>query len=95
MTTYDLPDEIHVTSDGPIRVITLNRPENLNATNHVLHIGPRRRCSRRSTPTTTRGVAVLTGAGRAFSAGGDFNYIDELSKDPTCATCPSPTGSRS
>ena len=26
-------------------------------------------------------MAVITGAGRAFSAGGDFDYIDELSKD--------------
>ena len=39
MTTYDVPDEILVASDGPIRVITLNRPDNLNATNHVLHAG--------------------------------------------------------
>jgi enoyl-CoA hydratase/carnithine racemase len=26
-------------------------------------------------------VAVITGNGRAFSAGGDFSYIDELSRD--------------
>ena len=26
-------------------------------------------------------VAVITGNGRAFSAGGDFNYLDELTRD--------------
>ena len=80
MTTYDVPDEILVTSDGPIRVITLNRPENLNATNHVLHAGLAGLWPQLDADEDAR-VAVLTGAGRAFSAGGDFNYIDELSKD--------------
>ena len=37
--TYDLPDEIQVEADGAIRVIRLNRPDDLNATNHVLHAG--------------------------------------------------------
>ena len=39
MSTYDLPDELQVRADGPIRVVTLNRPDDLNATNHVLHAG--------------------------------------------------------
>jgi enoyl-CoA hydratase len=81
MSTYDLPGEILVTSDGPIRVITLNRPENLNATNHVLHAGLAGLWPQLDADEGAR-VAVLTGAGRAFSAGGDFSYIDELSKDP-------------
>jgi len=28
---YDLPEEIDVCADGPLRIITLNRPEALNA----------------------------------------------------------------
>ena len=29
--TYDLPQELTVEEDGPIRIVTLNRPEKLNA----------------------------------------------------------------
>ncbi|HXW39352.1 MAG TPA: enoyl-CoA hydratase-related protein, partial [Acidimicrobiales bacterium] len=81
MSTYDLPDELQVRSEGTIRVITLNRPEQLNATNHVLHSGLASLFPQLDADDEAR-AAVLTGAGRAFSAGGDFNYIDELSKDP-------------
>ena len=80
MNDYDLPDEILIEADGPIRVITLNRPEDLNATNHVLHAGLAALWPQLDADDEAR-VAVLTGAGRAFSAGGDFRYIDELSKD--------------
>jgi enoyl-CoA hydratase/carnithine racemase len=80
MTSYDLPDELQVTADGPIRVITLNRPEQLNATNHALHAGLAGLFPQLDADEEAR-VAVLTGAGRAFSAGGDFTYIDELSRD--------------
>jgi enoyl-CoA hydratase/carnithine racemase len=80
MTSYDLPDELRVTADGPIRVVTLNRPEQLNATNHPLHAGLAALFPQLDADEEAR-VAVLTGAGRAFSAGGDFNYIDELSRD--------------
>lgn len=80
MTTYDLPDELRVSADGPIRVVTLNRPEQLNATNHQLHAGLAALFPQLDADEEAR-VAVLTGAGRAFSAGGDFSYIDELSRD--------------
>jgi enoyl-CoA hydratase/carnithine racemase len=80
MSTYDLPPELQVSSDGPIRVITLNRPEQLNATNHVLHAGLAALFPQLDADDAAR-VAVITGAGRAFSAGGDFNYLDELSRD--------------
>ena len=80
MITYDLPDELTVTAEGPIRIVTLNRPEQLNATNHVLHAGLAALFPQLDADADAR-VAVLTGAGRAFSAGGDFGYIDELSRD--------------
>ena len=80
MKVYDLPEEIDVAADGPIRVVTLNRPDRLNATNHVLHAGLAALFPQLDADTEAR-VAVLTGAGRAFSAGGDFDYLDELSRD--------------
>ena len=36
---YDVPDEIVVEADGPIRIVRLNRPDELNAVNHALHEG--------------------------------------------------------
>ena len=79
--TYDLPDEIQVEADGPVRIVRLNRPDNLNATNHVLHQGLAELFPQLDADEDAR-VAVLTGNGRAFSAGGDFEYIDELVRDP-------------
>jgi enoyl-CoA hydratase/carnithine racemase len=78
--TYDLPDEIDLTVDGPIRLIRLNRPDDLNATNHVLHQGLAELWPQIDADGDAR-AAVITGNGRAFSAGGDFNYINELTAD--------------
>lgn len=78
--TYDLPDVIEIEADGPIRIIRLNRPDDLNATNHELHRGLAALWPQLDADTEAR-VAVITGNGRAFSAGGDFSYIDELSRD--------------
>jgi enoyl-CoA hydratase len=80
MSTYELPEELQVRSEGPVRIVTLNRPDDLNATNHVLHAGLASLFPQLDADDGAR-VAVLTGAGRAFSAGGDFAYLDELSKD--------------
>jgi enoyl-CoA hydratase len=77
---YDLPDEIDVVADGPLRIITLNRPDALNAVNDPLHTGLARLWPRLSEDYDAR-AAVLTGSGRAFSAGGDFEYLEELSRD--------------
>ena len=82
---YDMPTEIQVEADGPLRIITLNRPEELNAVNDDLHVGLARIWNRLSLDPTAR-VAVITGAGKAFSAGGDFTYIKELSEDVALRT---------
>jgi enoyl-CoA hydratase/carnithine racemase len=79
--TYDLPPEIQVEVDGPVRIVRLNRPDQLNATNHVLHAGLAELFPQLDADLEAR-AAVITGNGRAFSAGGDFDYIDELIEDP-------------
>jgi enoyl-CoA hydratase len=77
---YDMPAEIEVRAEGPLRIITLNRPDDLNAVNDNLHVGLARLWQRLTDDPTAR-AAVITGAGRAFSAGGDFAYLAELAED--------------
>ncbi|MGY0499588.1 enoyl-CoA hydratase/isomerase family protein [Nocardia sp. FBN12] len=77
---YDLPTEISVEADGPLRIITLNRPDALNAVNDALHSGLAALWPQLTADRAAR-AAVLTGAGKAFSAGGDFAYLAELSRD--------------
>jgi enoyl-CoA hydratase len=77
---YDMPEEIQVRADGPLRIIALNRPAALNAVNEALHTGLARLWPRLSEDRAAR-AAVLTGTGKAFSAGGDFEYLDELRRD--------------
>jgi len=81
MSHYNLSPELQVESDGTIRIVRLNRPEQLNATNHTLHKALAELFPQIDADTEARAV-VLTGNGRAFSAGGDFDYLDELTRDP-------------
>jgi len=77
---YALPEAVRVESDGPVRIVRLNRPEQLNATNEDLHLGLTRVFPMLSADADAR-VAVITGAGRAFSAGGDFALLDRMVND--------------
>jgi enoyl-CoA hydratase/carnithine racemase len=77
---YDIPPELEVAADGPVRIVRLNRPEQLNATNHELHQGLAELFPQIDADDDARAV-VLTGNGRAFSAGGDFTYLDALARD--------------
>ena len=62
----------------------MNRPDQLNATNHGLHRGLAELFPQIDADDDARAV-VLTGNGRAFSAGGDFTYLDELARDASLA----------
>ena len=77
---YDLPDVIRVEADGPVRIVRLSRPEQLNAINEELHLGLTRLFPQFSADRDAR-VAVITGEGRAFSAGGDFDLLDRMAND--------------
>ncbi|MET0387379.1 MAG: enoyl-CoA hydratase-related protein [Polyangiales bacterium] len=85
MTTTHAPlpsfETIALTRTDRLLTITLNRPDALNGVNEQMH---------RDlidvlafvTDDAASDVVMLTGAGRAFSAGGDFAYMAENAKHP-------------
>ncbi|WP_106398768.1 enoyl-CoA hydratase/isomerase family protein [Actinocorallia populi] len=77
----DLPEELAVEADGPIRTLVINRPTELNAVNRPLHWALANVWRLLSQDREAR-VVVLTGAGRAFSAGGDLGWITSFLDDP-------------
>jgi enoyl-CoA hydratase len=66
---YQLPDEIHPEVDRVLRLIRLNRPNDLNAANAALHQGIARVIARVGADPDER-VAKITENGRGISAGG-------------------------
>ncbi len=65
-----------------VLVITINRPEVMNATNARLHWELTKIWSVINDDDNTK-VAVITGAGeKAFSAGGDLSWISEMVGNP-------------
>lgn len=71
---------IAVKADGPVRVVTLNDPDNLNAFSEVMHESFTELWVRLAKDAEARAV-VLTGAGRAFSAGGSFEDFERRRVD--------------
>ena len=77
---YDLPPDLVVTADGPVRLVELNRPEELNSMSEELHSGLARVWDAIADDQDARAV-VLTGRGRAFSAGGNFAVMTRVQQD--------------
>ncbi len=76
----ELAPELVVTAEGPIRLIELNRPEQRNAASEGLHTALADLWDRLAADDAVRAV-VLTGRGRAFSAGGDFHVMTRVQRD--------------
>jgi len=77
---YELPDELRVEIDGPIRTLVMDRPDALNAFNSGLHRAMANVWRQLSADRDAK-VVVLTGAGRAFSAGGDLDWLSSFLDD--------------
>ncbi|GAA4826505.1 enoyl-CoA hydratase/isomerase family protein [Actinomycetospora corticicola] len=66
--------------DHGVLLITINNPEKYNATDEVLH-GELARVWRDVDADADVRVAVVTGAGKAFSAGGDLAMVERMTGD--------------
>ncbi|MGW6035134.1 enoyl-CoA hydratase/isomerase family protein [Gordonia terrae] len=74
--TEDTPTVL-VAADGPIRIVTLNRPRRRNALNAELIADLDRALSDAEADPDAAAI-VLTGAGPSFCAGADLKYFLEL-----------------
>ena len=70
-------EHIHITEDSGITTITLNRPEKLNALAGHMRRDLAEALEAAGSERSVR-VVVITGAGRAFCAGGDVAAMAEL-----------------
>nr|WP_047169106.1 enoyl-CoA hydratase-related protein [Sphingomonas sp. Y57] len=81
MSLFDDYQTILFSRRGRVLEVTLNRPEKLNATDAVLHSELARLFVDISNDPDSD-IVVLTGAGRAFSAGGDVAWMQEAIDEP-------------
>lgn len=73
-------ENVLVDKKGNLGIITLNRPKCLNAMNDGLVEDFHAALTELENDKDIR-VIILTGAGRAFCAGGDLNYLEGLTDD--------------
>ena len=81
MADYSSYEHLTVEVKDGIGLVTINRPELLNATNARLHWELTQIWPDLDRDPAVRAI-VVTGAGRAFSAGGDINDVEERFKMP-------------
>lgn len=73
--------DVSISSDGPVEIVTIDRAERRNA---LTVAGTQEVASAIKEASRSSSVVVLTGAGKAFCAGGDFDELQKLSQaDPT------------
>ncbi len=77
MTDFPQYETIKVTRKNRILTLTLNRPDTLNAVDKLMH---RELCTvfHDAADDPHSDVIILTGAGRAFSSGGDIPWMQEM-----------------
>jgi enoyl-CoA hydratase/carnithine racemase len=85
MVAYDTYQHLIVEKHDGIALITMNRPEVYNGTNSRLHYELGRIWLDIGMDGDVR-VAVITGAGKAFSAGGDLDLIERFLGDSSAIT---------
>ncbi len=78
--TNDANDVLLLESRGAVRLLTLNRPDAFNATNEELHGALAQIWPTLAADTEMRAL-VITGAGKAFSGGGDLHLLDRMVHD--------------
>jgi enoyl-CoA hydratase/carnithine racemase len=71
--------------DGHVRLLTMNRPDRLNAFNQALFAGLADAFEAAAVDDAVK-VVVLTGAGRAFSSGADLGDMGRSSSDNMSTT---------
>jgi enoyl-CoA hydratase len=81
MALFDDYQAILFNRRGRVLEVTLNRPDKLNATDAVLHTELARVFTDISGDPDSD-IVILTGAGRAFSAGGDVAWMQEAIDEP-------------
>ena len=84
MVDFDRYEAIEVTRDGTVLTATFDRPEHLNAINASVHRELEGLFVDIERDDDVK-LAVLTGKGRAFSAGGDLDWLLELNADPAAS----------
>jgi enoyl-CoA hydratase/carnithine racemase len=87
--------DILVEEDGPVALVTLNRPEKLNSMGGTMMSDLTDYVSSLNSGDYRIRAVVLTGAGRAFCAGGDVTNFPNLNESRRAAAWRRPRGERS